>query len=380
MKLVKLGNLASIQTGKIDVNKAVVGGKYPFFTCSRDVYEINDAPFEGKAVLVAGNGDLNVKYYEGKFNAYQRTYFLFVNNEEELLPRYLYWFLESYVGQLRSESIGSTIKYIKMGNLTDAEIPLLSIEEQRKIVEKIDKAFTEIALAHSHLGKRRNSYSLLEEAFIDERLSQNRESFISKKLSDITSKIGSGATPRGGEESYKSEGVSLIRSLNVYDDGFRDRKLAFIDDAQAKALANVEVKTGDVLLNITGASIARTCIAPQEYLPARVNQHVSIIRPKPEIISSEYLHFLLRSEKMKSSLLGVGNSGGSTRQALTKVDLENTIIEFPPEVENQKKVVDELKSFRDLSQTYMNNLRKLESLYSDLQNSLLISELSGSVI
>jgi restriction endonuclease S subunit len=83
---------------------------------------------------------------------------------------------------------------------------------------------------------------------------------------------------------------------------------------------------------------------------------------------------------MKSSLLGVGNSGGSTRQALTKVDLENTIIEFPPEVENQKKVVDELKLFRDLSQTYMNNLRKLESLYSDLQNSLLISELSGSVI
>jgi type I restriction enzyme S subunit len=199
-------------------------------------------------------------------------------------------------------------------------------------------------------------------------------------LSDITSKIGSGATPRGGEESYKSEGISLIRSLNVYDDGFRDRKLAFIDDVQAKALANVEVKTGDVLLNITGASIARTCIAPQEYLPARVNQHVSIIRPKPEIISSEYLHFLLRSQKMKSSLLGVGNSGGSTRQALTKVDLENTIIEFPPEVENQKKVVDELKLFRDLSQTYMNNLRKLESLYSDLQNSLLISELSGSVI
>ena len=102
MKLVKLGNLASIQTGKIDVNKAVIGGKYPFFTCSRDVYQINDAPFEGKAVLVAGNGDLNVKYYAGKFNAYQRTYILFVNDEEELLPRYLYWFLESYVGQLRS--------------------------------------------------------------------------------------------------------------------------------------------------------------------------------------------------------------------------------------------------------------------------------------
>jgi type I restriction enzyme S subunit len=231
-----------------------------------------------------------------------------------------------------------------------------------------------------HLRKRVSSYCLLEEAFINERLRQNCESFTSKKLSDITSKIGSGATPRGGEESYKSEGISLIRSLNVYDDGFREKKLAFIDEVQAKALANVEIKTGDVLLNITGASIARTCIAPKEYLPARVNQHVSIIRPKPEIISTEYLHFLLRSQRMKSSLLGVGNSGGSTRQALTKVDLENTIIEFPPDLENQKEAVDELKSFGDLSKTFMNNLNKLKSLYSDLQNSLLISELSGSII
>lgn len=128
------------------MNQAVVGGKYPFFTCSRDVYEINDAPFEGKAVLVAGNGDLNVKYYEGKFNAYQRTYFLFVNNENEVLPKYLYWFLESYVGQLRSESIGSTIKYIKMGNLTEAEIPLPSLEKQREIVEKLDTMFAEMDL------------------------------------------------------------------------------------------------------------------------------------------------------------------------------------------------------------------------------------------
>jgi len=171
MNLVKLGELASIQTGKIDVNKAVVGGKYPFFTCSREAYEINDAPFEGKAVLVAGNGDLNVKYYEGKFNAYQRTYFLFANNENELIPRYLYWFLESYVGRLRSESIGSTIKYIKMGNLTEAEIPLPSLEKQREIVEKLDSAFADIDLLEANLslseGKANQLLdSLLSSAFL----------------------------------------------------------------------------------------------------------------------------------------------------------------------------------------------------------------------
>ena len=174
MKFVKLGNLASIQTGKIDVNKAVVGGMYPFFTCSRDVYEINDAPFEGKAVLVAGNGDLNVKYYEGKFNAYQRTYFLFVNHEEELLPRYLYWFLESYVDQLRSESIGSTIKYIKMGNLTNAEIPLPSLSKQLAIVEKLDSAFAEIERLKAQIKFEKDYAIALRQSLLSSAFSQEK--------------------------------------------------------------------------------------------------------------------------------------------------------------------------------------------------------------
>lgn len=378
MKVLPLGEVCTLEYGKpLDKEFRKPDGAFQAYGANGPISSASKYLIDGPCVIVGRKGSAGeITYVKENVWPLDVTYYVKHDPKESDL-RYLFYTLQNL-------DLKQFVRGVKPGlnrnDVYNLPIPLPPLEEQRKIVEKIDKAFTEIALAHSHLGKRRNCYSLLEEAFIDERLSQNRESFISKKLSDITSKIGSGATPRGGEESYKSEGVSLIRSLNVYDDGFRNRKLAFIDDAQAKALANVEVKTGDVLLNVTGASIARTCIAPQEYLPARVNQHVSIIRPKPEIISSEYLHFLLRSQKMKSSLLGVGNSGGSTRQALTKVDLENTIIEFPPEVENQKKVVDELKLFRDLSQTYMNNLRKLESLYSDLQNSLLISELSGSVI
>jgi type I restriction enzyme S subunit len=166
VKMVELGDIASIQTGKIDVNKAVPGGKYPFFTCSKDTYKIDEAPFEGKVILVAGNGDLNVKYYEGKFNAYQRTYFLFVNNEEIVFPKYLYYFLESYVGQLRAESIGSTIKYIKMGNLTDAEMPLPSLPEQKAIVEKLDTAFAEIDKLREWTKQAKQSFSALRQSIL----------------------------------------------------------------------------------------------------------------------------------------------------------------------------------------------------------------------
>ena len=92
------------------------------------------------------------------------------------------------------------------------------------------------------------------------------------KIKDVTSKIGSGATPTGGDKSYKSTGISLIRSQNVLDMSFSLDGLAHIDNDQAKKLDGVTVKKHDVLLNITGDSIARCCMVPEEILPARVNQ------------------------------------------------------------------------------------------------------------
>ena len=131
-------------------------------------------------------------------------------------------------------------------------------------------------------------------------------------MGEVTTKIGSGATPRGGNASYKEEGISLVRSMNVHDFYFREKKLAFIDKAQADALSNVTVQENDVLLNITGASIARCCIVPPDVLPARVNQHVSILRPKSDQLSARFLCYLMTSRLYKGILLGIGDEGGST--------------------------------------------------------------------
>jgi type I restriction enzyme S subunit len=97
-------------------------------------------------------------------------------------------------------------------------------------------------------------------------------------LGEITSKIGSGATPTGGKTSYKTSGIPLIRSMNVHFSGFTNEGLAYINAEQANKLENVTVRPGDVLLNITGASIGRVTIAPSNMDGARVNQHVAIIR------------------------------------------------------------------------------------------------------
>jgi type I restriction enzyme S subunit len=144
-----VGDFVSIKTGKIDVNAAVENGAYPFFTCAREIYRIDEAPYEGRVVLIAGNGDLNVKYYEGKFNAYQRTYFLAVLDESKLLPKYLYQFMEMYVEHLRKISIGTTIKYIKLGDLRDATISLPPMAVQEKIVEILEEQLSRLESAHA---------------------------------------------------------------------------------------------------------------------------------------------------------------------------------------------------------------------------------------
>ena len=146
------------------------------------------------------------------------------------------------------------------------------------------------------------------------------------KLKDICSKIGSGATPRGGKEAYKESGVPIIRSQNVLDWSFNTDGLAYIDDNQASALANVEVKPGDVLLNITGDSVARACIVPNVITPARVNQHVLILRANHETNSVFLLTWL---QSNKPLLLALASSG-ATRNALTKTMLEELDINLPP--------------------------------------------------
>ena len=132
------------------------------------------------------------------------------------------------------------------------------------------------------------------------------EGWVSDKLQNLCSKIGSGATPRGGKEAYLTEGTySLIRSQNVMDFSFSYAGLAFISEVQANQLSNVEVIEKDVLLNITGDSVARVCQAPSEVTPARVNQHVTIIRPDQNKLSPEFLKYYLLNPKFKNFMLGM---------------------------------------------------------------------------
>jgi type I restriction enzyme S subunit len=163
------------------------------------------------------------------------------------------------------------------------------------------------------------------------------------RLANACLKIGSGATPRGGSESYLESGqFSLIRSQNVYNNQFTKEGLAFISKQQADDLNNVEVVAGDVLLNITGDSVARCCQAPKSVLPARVNQHVAIIRPDPKDLDPTFLRYFLVSPQMQERMLTLAGAGG-TRNALTKGMIEN--FDVPkPDITVQRAIASVLSS------------------------------------
>ena len=152
--MARLGDYVRIRTGKLDANASSENGRYPFFTCAVEPLRIDSYSYDCECVLVAGNGDLNVKYYNGKFDAYQRTYIIESIDKSVLSVPYLYFFLDKYVETLRYEAIGGVIKYIKLGNLTEAQIPLLSLEEQAKVVCEIDKANDLISLRKQQLSRQ----------------------------------------------------------------------------------------------------------------------------------------------------------------------------------------------------------------------------------
>lgn len=158
---VKLGELTKIRTGKLDANASSPDGEYPFFTCSKEPLKISSYSYDCECVLVAGNGDLNVKYYNGKFDAYQRTYIIEDNSNGRLYLPYLYYFMNGYVEELRKLSIGGVIKYIKLRNLTDALIELPDIETQKyivsilsKIKELIDSRYQELKILENLIKAR----------------------------------------------------------------------------------------------------------------------------------------------------------------------------------------------------------------------------------
>ncbi|WP_312202370.1 restriction endonuclease subunit S [Anaerospora hongkongensis] len=283
-------------------------------------------------------------------------------------PKYLKFMLGIQIkNNIANITIGSAYDALTIIKLKNMLVPLPPLEVQKKLAQTLDAASELIALRKNQLEELDNLIkSTFHELFGDP--VANEKGWDIKELGSIALKIGSGATPKGGKESYKTTGISLIRSMNVHNGAFKYDQLAHLDDEQASKLDNVEVKVEDVLINITGASVARSCIVPVDVLPARVNQHVSIVRISNEIANCYYINNVFISNSYQKNLLSIGSAGGATREAITKNQLQELAIPLPPlTLQNQfAEIVTKIEEQKSLVQKAIDESQYLfDSLMSE---------------
>lgn len=177
-----LDELCSITTGDKDVNEGNSSGIYPFFTCAKEISFSDNYSFDSEAILIAGNGNFNVKKYTGKFEVYQRTYVL---QDIKIDRNYLFYFIESKLPDITKGNRGSTIRYIRLGDIANYPIFFPSLNEQNRIVEKIETLFSEIdagveSLSKAKIQLERYRQSLLKHAFEGKLTAQWRAEYESK--------------------------------------------------------------------------------------------------------------------------------------------------------------------------------------------------------
>ena len=293
----ELGSLTSIKTGKLDANASSENGIYPFFTCAVEPLKIDSYSYDCECVLVAGNGDLNVKYYNGKFDAYQRTYIIESKDKSKLTVPYLCYFLESYIETLRNQSIGGIIKYIKLGNLTNAPIPVLSIKEQNEIVKTLDKAKSII----THIRTQLEKLDLLVKArfvemFGDVSIGDYR--YETRKLGDVAN-IGS--SHRVFTTEFVESGIPFYRGKEIAElaKGTKPTNLYYISVEHYNRLTNDDTKPqiGDLLMPSIcnkGQVWMVDTTEPFYYKDGRV----LCISPDRNIFNTKYLEYFMKAKTL----------------------------------------------------------------------------------
>lgn len=354
-------------------------GEYPVFSAKGFAQNVSFFQQEKEylGIIKDGAGIGRVSRYQAKSSIVATMQYLIPKKGFDI--SFIQYFLNGI--DFEKHRNGSTIPHIYFKDYRTEKFPLLPLQEQQHIVSILDEVFAAIDKAKANAEQNLKNAKELFESYLQNVFETKGESWEDKTLKELTIKIGSGSTPRGGQKNYKIEGISLVRSMNVHDFEFREKNLAFIDDEQADALSNVTLQEDDVLLNITGASIARCCIIPKQFLPARVNQHVSIIRANKQMIAPLFLASLLTSKFYKDQILGIGEQG-ATRQAITKVQIENFKISLPNTIQGQENVIKKINALstetKKLEAIYQQKLTDLEELKKSVLQKAFNGELTSA--
>lgn len=368
-KSVALGTLCSIKTGKKDVNEGSPNGEYPFFTCASKHTYSDFYSFDCEAILIAGNGAVGqTSYYNGKFEAYQRTYVLcnFVN----VLPKYLLYVLNgNLIQELSNKVLGNTIPYIKKGMLTDFQVPLPSLATQQKIVGKLDTIFAEIDRATVATEANVKNAEALFQSYLIEVFERGGEGWSKTKLKDIAEYFnGLTYTPK----DVSDEGTVVLRSSNVQQDKI---ELDDIVRVSSPIKEKLYVRNGDILMCSRNGSqhlVGKTATIGNLDERMTFGTFMMVIRGD----SNFFIEWFFKSSLFKRQIVAGENT---MINQITRYMLDDVVIPMP-DIDTQKfiseKIFNLYKTSSGVKKAYQKKLIELD-LY---KKSILKQAFNGELV
>ncbi len=246
------------------------------------------------------------------------------------------------------------------------------IEDKKQLFKLIEEEKT--ALINQVITKGIIPSQNLKDSHI-EFIGEIPENWNIKKIKHIVSKVGSGVTPSGGASVYELTGIPLLRSQNIHFDGLRLDDVAYINEDIHNSMKNSKVHSGDVLLNITGASIGRCYYVDETLGEANVNQHVSILRPNNKLLT-KYLYYILYSnigqEQIKKEQTGSG------REGLNFEVLKNFQVPLP-EISEQESIINYIELQSNQMEFRIKKTKKLIDLLTEYRSALISDVVTGKI-
>lgn len=386
----KLPYITQIKTGKRDANHAKEDGQYRFYTCSAEYSMADTYAFEGESIIVPGNGDIGlVFYYDGKFEAYQRTY---VINGFKGQTKYLYYyFYYKWREKNTYKQFGTAIPYVRMANFEEFEIPLAPLEEQKRIVEIIDKQFAKLDEARDLIQESLDTFvdrksAILHRAFTGELTKQWRENNIIDNVYQIASslgiseiqqtscgwlkvksenacsaKISCGHTPTKDILSFGE--IPFLKVYNIVDNMIDfEYKPQFINSDTNNKLKSSELKPGDVIMNIVGPPLRKIALIPETYNVWNMNQAIVRFRAKEYILPKFIYYMLIWPNTLDDVVSKTKGVVGQANISVTQSRNLDFVIPSRQEQEEIVRILDSIFEKEDKSKELLDMLDKIDEM------------------
>lgn len=352
--------------------------------------------FEKNDVLFGKLRPYLAKVYLAKTEGLSSTEALIFRPSSDIDPEFLFYYClsQDFINEVNGTTFGSKMPRANWDNISSLLTVFPCLDEQKIIASFLNEQLTKIdaiiykqKLLLKKLSEQRQSiithtvtrglnpnaafkYSSIEW------LGNIPEHWDVKSSRYVLSQVGSGKTPKGGAEVYTDEGVILIRSQNVHDDGLRLNDVAHITDEADNQQSNSRVLPDDVLLNITGASIGRANIVPKTFPRANVNQHVCILRPIEDSIHPKFLLFLLQSTY--SNALIQAEQNGTSREGINFEQIRSFKYPIPP-LEEQEQIIGYLNTEIAKIEKMTNATKKIISSLKEYRSTLITQAVTGKI-